>query len=386
MVRMLHEIPLFDLLPLSIVLLLGSIVLLLILGRRLRGVLRTVVAACLGLVILADLVGITFVYLRTASESAPRKETPLPPPGLHYASEANAYLELKPLLVKSQRGEAKRPPTPCSDVVFMANGCFSDIRDEKGWQKYDTPQLHKSLGEANAHLDAFTSGSRCDYLEVPEGEPPLDTLAIRDTARALHTRAMLSIHDGKTSAAVQDIEALIGMGRLLMHYPRFHEQMVGVAVFSIASDACVQYYVALRGQSEAMNLLAGVFAREREQMTVKLDVDALWRYSSALDESQRTRPNEWGQQLARACEKNIRGRHMQFQQLQLAVALERYKAVHGAYPASLDDLAPEFLVRVPREPFNGERYSYAVVGTEFSLKVDWPDDWNTVGPLSFPLE
>ena len=44
----------------------------------------------------------------------------------------------------------------------------------------------------------------------------------------------------------------------------------------------------------------------------------------------------------------------------IACALERYRLTHGAYPDSLDALAPESISTVPRDPINGQAYHYHV--------------------------
>ena len=41
-----------------------------------------------------------------------------------------------------------------------------------------------------------------------------------------------------------------------------------------------------------------------------------------------------------------------------ALAVERYRLKHGAWPGRLDDLVPEFLADVPVDPFTGQRLSF----------------------------
>ena len=51
----------------------------------------------------------------------------------------------------------------------------------------------------------------------------------------------------------------------------------------------------------------------------------------------------------------------------LALALERYRADHAAYPPTLDELVPDYLERLPREPTQDLAYGYKQVGEEFTL-------------------
>jgi hypothetical protein len=57
----------------------------------------------------------------------------------------------------------------------------------------------------------------------------------------------------------------------------------------------------------------------------------------------------------------------------IACALERYRLVHGAYPAALVNLAPDFISEVPHDVVNGEPYRYRVRpdGTFLLYSVGW---------------
>jgi hypothetical protein len=57
----------------------------------------------------------------------------------------------------------------------------------------------------------------------------------------------------------------------------------------------------------------------------------------------------------------------------IACALERYHLVHGAYPDSLDALAPAYSAELPRDVMNGEPYHYRLRpdGTFLLYSVGW---------------
>jgi hypothetical protein len=64
----------------------------------------------------------------------------------------------------------------------------------------------------------------------------------------------------------------------------------------------------------------------------------------------------------------------QVDQTLIACALERYRLAHGAYPASIDTLVPEYLAKLPNSPITGKPMNY-------SLKPDgtfllWSTGWN----------
>jgi len=66
----------------------------------------------------------------------------------------------------------------------------------------------------------------------------------------------------------------------------------------------------------------------------------------------------------------------------VAIALERFRLVHGAYPATLDVLAPQFLAEIPHDVIDGEPLHYRLEANgQFTLySVGWNgrDDGGTV--------
>jgi hypothetical protein len=73
------------------------------------------------------------------------------------------------------------------------------------------------------------------------------------------------------------------------------------------------------------------------------------------------------------------------QQASLACALERYRLAHGQYPATLDDLTPRFIERLPRKPGTSESWlAYRrIAGDRFLLypsgMTSVPDTWQDKG-------
>ena len=67
----------------------------------------------------------------------------------------------------------------------------------------------------------------------------------------------------------------------------------------------------------------------------------------------------------------------------IAIALERYKLVHGNYPDSLDVLAPQFLPQVPHDVIGGQplHYQRTEDGQFILYSIGWneKDDGGVVG-------
>lgn len=56
----------------------------------------------------------------------------------------------------------------------------------------------------------------------------------------------------------------------------------------------------------------------------------------------------------------------------IAVALRRFRIDHGAYPNTLDELAPAYLKNVPIDAFTGKRPEYRRSGAGFELPAEMP--------------
>lgn len=80
--------------------------------------------------------------------------------------------------------------------------------------------------------------------------------------------------------------------------------------------------------------------------------------------------------IARAIEADIRTA-AQFRAARTALAVERYRLAHGELPESLDDLVPEFLDQVPKDPFGDGPVKYKLLESGFmvySIGIDEEDD------------
>lgn len=298
-------------------------------------------------------------------------------PRYHTLAERNAYPILRQRFLKTSTNWNGLPKA-FNDVAFMSNVNEPiNMLDVEGWARADLPKIRKALGDIAPYFDDFTSASQCDYYEDPVSN--LSFLSTRETARALHTRAMLDIHDGNTSAALDSIAPLIGFYRILKDSPLLVYQMIGVAVAGVAENALYNYYMALRHSPQAMEDLSRFLEERRDRLDIVLNVDVL-RSGEFMDVT----PNaDFGVPSFMRVDMNSRGRALQFQQLRLAAALECYRARHGDYPESLEKLVPEFMPILPLDPFAGKTHKYERRGNDFSLTVDHkPDGFE--GPEKFP--
>jgi hypothetical protein len=309
-----------------------------------------------------------------------------PPPGYHNPSMRNAYPALKRRFILHEKpatrgGGSWNLPDAFNNLIFICNGGFRYILDEEGRNRCDTPKLRQALVEIAPYVDDFSSASRCDYLELPPRSLGLDLLAYREMARAMHTRATLAAYDSDTTGAIRSIESLLGFCRILRDYPNETYQMMGGATASMAEDACYQYYALLRHNPEAMDQLAHMLDTRREEIDVHLNWEALRRGVPGFWEI--APHSEITMVPVGRVELNLRRHTLRFQQLQVAVALERYRDRVGRYPDTLAKLVPDYLWRLPLDPFKGESLIYEQRGDDFTLTADQNTD-TFDGILGFP--
>jgi hypothetical protein len=73
----------------------------------------------------------------------------------------------------------------------------------------------------------------------------------------------------------------------------------------------------------------------------------------------------------------------------VAIAAERFRLKHGEYPKNLDDLVPEFLAALPKDPFTGDSLSMARQGNDlmiYSVGPNRMDDGGNQGAANDPLD
>jgi hypothetical protein len=70
----------------------------------------------------------------------------------------------------------------------------------------------------------------------------------------------------------------------------------------------------------------------------------------------------------------------QLELLRLAVALERYKAAQGTYPAALDELVPKYLEEVPLDPYTGRlSWGYKLAPDDETAVLLHSAEWDATG-------
>ena len=57
-----------------------------------------------------------------------------------------------------------------------------------------------------------------------------------------------------------------------------------------------------------------------------------------------------------------------YRAVQIALAVEKFRARHGQLPETLDDLQPDFIESLPQTIFGGEPFQYTIKGLGYTIE------------------
>ena len=178
-----------------------------------------------------------FVPLKDYVEKHAPKEKVKPPPGLEQLQGKLAPEELARIRAAAQRpSEAQAQAEKHRDEAIKAPWSAKQYPMIAGWLKANVKPL--ALAMAAAKRPRY-------YLPlVSESDPPtmfgvlLPGMGrVRSAARAIAARAMYTLGRGNADAARADLLAMHRLARLVARGPTLVEQLVGIAIDSLACEA-----------------------------------------------------------------------------------------------------------------------------------------------------
>jgi hypothetical protein len=244
--------------------------------------------------------------------------------------------------------------------------------------KLDEVELEAQFKEIEPYLVSLKTASCADYLLYHEADRLVmpQFINFRELARLMALRASLRINQGRFEEAIKDINVILRTGWLLnSDGQNMVTYMVGTAIRGVGISAATNYFLCLRDNPQAMTVLEAQLAEWKRLMHVEFE----------LEKIQRGEPGLWP--IAPWYEIAVTGflraravhyaRWVDYDRLVLAIALEKYKAARGEYPETLEALEPEWIERLPREPYEGKSYSYERQEGEYRLACPWKSSYYT---------
>lgn len=239
----------------------------------------------------------------------------------------------------------------------------------------DPARLESEINSLQPALDLYVkAAAEADYciFQEPGRFTSVNWANLRDVARAVRIRAFLRIMQDRPAEALADIVTNLRMAWLLNGDPIGNtvENLIAAAVRRLALASAQNYFNYYRQNPAALEQLRALL--ERDGRLVRFD------YPSHV--ISRNDPGAWtvspyfqisvlGANLPAiiTAGSNFYQRWADYDVLQLATALEAFRRDQGRYPDRLEQLAPKYLARLPREPILGQPYLYANLGADFRL-------------------
>jgi hypothetical protein len=199
-----------------------------------------------------------------------------------------------------------------------------------------------------------------------------DVQSLRAIARALYGQGKLAAMEGRNKDAIASFIETIRLGRATMQQGILIDLLVGITIEGIGSGGIAE----MRGTLSAEECLALTprLSDLLDRPTPSADVlarEAAWndnaygwqgRLCAVIDDlTRRYRVN--GMMVEFACNRTL----AQCRLLMCELAIRAYSLQHGRNPATLPDLVPRYLPKVPKDPFDGGDFIYRLTPNGYDL-------------------
>lgn len=276
----------------------------------------------------------------------------------------NARVALKPLF---HRLNAPQLPALGQGwqqlVVRTGGGTVTDFTDE------DVALIESLAPTFDPYVLALREAAGADYLRFSTPEPGVPSfLNLRETARYINARACLQLHRGEYAEALEEMDLLLRIARLMNgdDSGSLVTHMIAAAIRGIALGTLRQHYLTTRENPAEAERFAAWMSERRQLLRVIFPIEILrvtefgfWRFAAHYEIAV---PG-----MTRAMQVFYRA-WAEADLIELALASDRFERAQGRLPGSLDELAPEFLARIPVDPTDGGAYIYAVHGDGFVIE------------------
>jgi hypothetical protein len=262
---------------------------------------------------------------------------------------------------------------PVDDRRHFTDIVRRQIRAEASYYEAYTAALEHSMDMPT--LSPYRQGSyRCPNI-----------IALREVSRCLARQSVLALYENDWRTALDLIEPILALG-CQMHDGDLTIQLIGAQVRDIAAESLYRFWLNRREDPEALarapHLMEKYGARARPT----------WPMENLSHYEYQFRPvvvffDLWGHPDTFSLSHTIFLRDIaHYDQVELAIALDRYWNDHGLYPETLDEMAGVYIQKIPVSPFDGQRYIYRPYSRFFELAIPTcpvPDEYHLKG-FPFP--
>jgi hypothetical protein len=208
--------------------------------------------------------------------------------------------------------------------------------------------------------------------------------SLRGLSRALYAQGRLAAMEGRNKEAVRSYTDTIRLGQAAMRDGLFIDMLIGITIEgigrngiakmrqSLSAEECRTLLPSLSDQIDRPAMSADILAREAAWQ----DNAYGWqgRLAAAIEELTRQYSPSWNA-VERACNREL----AQSRLLRCELAIRAYSLQHGRNPATLADLVPSYLPKVPKDPFDGGDFVYRLTPSGYELHS------RQLGPYGKPI-
>jgi len=325
-------------------------------------------ASLLQLFILVVLFTISGIYERRLTKIL-KVEGPAP---LHTSPALkNAYQGFKELYVKKRSPRIPLCAYDVSPKLKKLLDLHSPETLDNLWQDINEDKIQKALEQVFPYIQALEQAKSADYCTWHEpGEIVIpDFYNFREACLFLGIRAMLKIHHEKIEEALDDIETIFHTAWLLNTDGSLVNHMVGAAIRNIGLCHTYNVLTKYRNDPEALSLVENMLSRIASKVRISFDIQNMMRHEPALW-AVVPYPEISAPGFKRAYI-HYYASWVKFDQLALAIALEKFRIKQGHYPDLLDELSPQYIERIPRDPYEGKSYIYEKGSGEYQIRCEF---------------
>ncbi len=291
------------------------------------------------------------------------------PPRAH---RSPGLVDAGPVLDPLLAGDALDKSTAALETVFpeypLLSGPTQPEALEQMWSRVNVDAVEAAFAKVAPVCDALEEAASADYWSALGAgvSTPVPLGKIGDAARVLAARSVLRLHQNRPEETLADINALLRVSRLVSE-GAFLNHMMASVIRSIALDVATTAYLVYRDTPERLDSLATLLHQRRKDVRYSFPAGDIRRHEPALVSLAST-----GAIALTGFERayfRFYSDWVLYDQLTLAIALERHRAARGTYPETLEVLVPEFLPQLPLEPYEGRTYRYTRMDAGFEITL-----------------
>ncbi len=290
-----------------------------------------------------------------------------PPPAVRAPGEVNAFEFWHDVIQRNPR-TGPRENTLRSECLSLLSEPTSPQENRKYWDGLDPQKVEAAFGAYRAEFDELRASRQADYFDPRDPDTgrqvPVEFIALSHAGRLLAARTLWLLSRDRPGEALEVIRDQFQVARLLRESTAPLLAYLMISSFErMGIQTGYSYLLAERDDRDAVGAMLALLQEEAGRVRRPFPVGKVrtsdFAFRSMVPYFEINAPR-----LDRAVAYYYLG-WVEFDQLILATAAEAWRLNHdGQYPDAPEVLVPDYLDRIPLDPFLGSPYSWSVTNGE----------------------